>query len=134
VVPAADQIASICQEKGWWPTPKADPGAKFGSEQFIADFNKVFTGEHKDELKAMVVKAMQEQEKPLKTFEKVKDMLIESKIDATGAGFTEANECLTPTFKLRRPFLLARYMKDLKALYAKNEEPDKEGEKWPGES
>jgi len=40
---------------------------------------------------------------------------------------------MTPTFKLRRPQLLAMYVRQLKALYAKHGEPPASGEKWPGE-
>jgi long-chain acyl-CoA synthetase len=131
VVPNAERIASICQEKGWWPTAK--DATVVGNAKFIEDFNAVFTGSHAAELKQLVVASMRSQEGPLKGFEKVTDIIIESRIDGTLAGFTEANECLTPTFKIRRPYLLVRYMPTLKALYAKHDEPDKPDEKWPGE-
>jgi len=131
VVPAADVIANFCHEKGWWPSPK--DATVPGTEKFCADFHTVCTGEHGEEIKAHVFAVMKEQEHALKGFEKVTDILIESRIDAQLAGFTEANECLTPTFKIRRPFLLARYMTQLKALYAKHDEADKPDEKWPGQ-
>jgi len=50
-----------------------------------------------------------------------------------GAGFTEKNDCLTPSFKLKRPVLLKRYSKALRELYTKNGEEPKGDEKWPGE-
>ena len=48
------------------------------------------------------------------------------------AGFTEANECITPTFKLRRPFLLRRYVKELMDMYDANGEPNRADEHWAG--
>jgi len=33
------------------------------------------------------------------------------------AGFNVKNDCLTPTFKLKRPQLLARYQAGIDALY-----------------
>lgn len=40
---------------------------------------------------------------------------------------------MTPTFKLRRPFLLKRYHLQLRELYKKNGEAPDADEKWPGE-
>jgi len=131
VVPNAEALAAFCHEKGWWPSPKES--TTFGTEKFCADFKTVLTGEHAVELKTHVLNVLREQESTLKGFEKVTDIIIEPDIDTTGAGFTERNECLTPTFKLRRPYLLQRYMTPLKALYGKHDEPDKPDEKWPGQ-
>jgi long-subunit acyl-CoA synthetase (AMP-forming) len=50
-----------------------------------------------------------------------------------GMVFTEKNDTLTPTFKLRRPQLLQKYIVQLKELYGKNGEPVAQDEKWPGE-
>jgi hypothetical protein len=66
----------------------------------------------------------------LQGFERVTDFLIESDIDKMGIAFTEANGCMTPTFKLRRPQLLQRYIGQLKALYGANKEPVAADEKW----
>ena len=54
-------------------------------------------GPHKDELKKYVLDTMRQQEGPLKGFQKVTDILIESRIDAQMAGFTEANEVTLST-------------------------------------
>jgi long-chain acyl-CoA synthetase len=130
VVPAADVIAKHCVAQGWWPSTEAPQP---GTEKFAQDFQKVWEGPNKAALKDHVLHTMREYEKELKGFEVLKDILIEYKIDNMLAGFTEANECLTPTFKLRRPYLLKRYKDALKDLYEKHGEPNKPDEKWPGE-
>lgn len=130
VVPAAEPLYNKFLENGWWPSPKES--TVIASEQFCADFNKVCT-EHAAEVKKMVVESLKLQEKSLKGFEKVVDILIESNIDKMLSGFNEANGCLTPTFKLKRNQLLKKYVQPLKELYNKNDDPCKAGEKWPGE-
>jgi len=131
VVPNAEHIANYAMEKGWWPSPKDQ--TQPGTPKFADDFKALFEGPHKDELKQYIFETMSQENKHLKGFEKVHDIIIEHNIDSMMQGFTEANDCLTPTFKLRRAFLLKRYIGELKALYAKHGEPDKPGEKWPGE-
>ena len=36
-------------------------------------------------------------------------------------GFSPENDCLTPTFKLRRPQLLKRYKEQIDAIYEKRD-------------
>jgi len=55
-------------------------------------------------------------------------------MDERAWGFHELNDLLTPTNKLKRPCLLARYIKQLKAMYAACGEPTADNEKWPGEN
>lgn len=132
VVPAPEATANWLHSKGWWP--KADKETtKLACETFLADYKSVVDGEHKAEIKAWVIENLRAQEKPLKGFEKVTDFIVETNIDKMGMGFTEANECLTPTFKMRRPQLLQKYIVQLKAMYAANKEPVGADEKWPGE-
>lgn len=132
IVPAADPLIAFCLEKGWWPSPKEE--AKLGSESFAKDFQAVVTGEHAQEIKDWVLASLREQEKSLKGFEKLTDIIIEGNVNQLGLGFTEDNDTLTPTFKLRRPQLLKKYIVQLKELYAKNGEPVAADEKWPGEA
>jgi len=115
--------------KKWWPTEDA----KVGNSQFLEDFDTVMNGPQKDKLKTIIFNSIKENNKDLKRFEQVKDIFIESKIDANLTGFTEANNCMTPTFKLRRLNLLKKYIKELKELYTANGEPPSSDEKWPGE-
>jgi long-chain acyl-CoA synthetase len=132
VVPAAEPLAQYAHSKGWWPQSDKET-ARLASDSFLDDFATLMNGPHAAELKAWVVASLREQEKGLKGFERVKDFLIEPRIDRMGSGFTEANDCLTPTFKLKRPQLLKAYIKELKGMYEQHGEGDNPGEKWPGE-
>jgi long-chain acyl-CoA synthetase len=137
VVPQPAPIYEFCKSKSWWPAPADDEEAKlrevdakyFFSAPFMTCWNKVFT-DHYPEIKAHVFGELKEQNKNLKSFERVRDIHVEHRVDATGAGFTEANECITPTFKLRRPFLLKRYNAEIKALYTANGEAPAASENW----
>jgi len=132
VVPAAETTAAYLAEKGWWPNSDV-ASTKLASDTFSQDFKTAMTGEHAAEIKAWIVDQLRVEEGPLKGFEKVSDFIIECDIDRMGMGFTESNECLTPTFKMRRPQLLQRYIKQLKQMYADKGEPVGADEKWPGE-
>lgn len=88
---------------------------------------------HHDDLKKVLVGSLNDHASALKGFEKARDVHVEYNVNRTGFGFTEENECMTPTFKLRPPFLLKRYRNELRELYAKNGEPPAADEKWPGE-
>jgi len=107
--------------------------SKLGDEKYTAAFKELFSGKRKEQFKKLVFDELNKENSHLKGFEKVKDLIIETDINALGAAWTEQNDCMTPSFKLKRPYLLKRYLKDLKELYATNGEPAKEGEKWPGE-
>jgi len=127
VVPNAEAVVNFAKDKGWWKCEAA-----LATPEFLEAFAKLCE-EKADEIKKAVQASMATQNQKLKKFEYVKDILIEGQIDNMLNGFTEQNECLTPTFKLRRPFLLKRYVKQLKELYTVNGEPPQENEKWPGE-
>jgi len=132
VVPAAETTAAWLFSKGWWPRADKESTKLAAGDQFLADY-KSATEAHKADLKAWVLENLKAQEKGLKGFERVKDWMIVTDINALGMAFTEQNDCLTPTFKLRRPQLLQKYIKELKQMYADNGEPVEAGEKWPGE-
>jgi len=128
IVPNAEYVVAHAKGKGWWSCDEA-----VGSPAYCEAFDKLFQGPHKDELKKFVFDELKKEAGSLKGFEKIQDVIVESKIDASLTGFTEANNCLTPTFKLRRPYLLDRYRVQLKALYTTHGEPDQAGDKWPGD-
>merc|ERR1712059_61718 len=117
---------------GWWASTD-EKANTLGSAEFLAEYKKVFDA-NKKAINAYVFGLLKREEKGLKGFEKMKGILVEGDLDGQLAGFTEANECTTPTFKLRRPFLLRRYIKGLKDLYGANGEPCNEDEHWPGEA
>jgi len=53
----------------------------------------------------------------LKSFEVPKDFICEGEINELMQGFSIDNDCLTPTFKLKRPQLLKRYQAQVDAMY-----------------
>lgn len=133
IVPSAEFTAAWLYSKGWWP--KADKeSTKLTSESFPSDFQTAMENPaHKPEIKAWILEQLHTVDKSLTSFSKIKDVIVESGIDKLGMAFTEANDCLTPTFKMRRPQLLQRYINQLKEVYAANGEPVQKDEKWPGE-
>ena len=129
VVPNAEFVFNHAITKhGWWPEDKAS--RTLSTPEFCAAFETLCTGPFAEDLKAFVFNSMKEQNHQLNGFQKVLDIVIEGKIDKMLTGFTEENECMTPTFKLRRPWLLRRYVDELKALYAKHGQPNGPDEHW----
>merc|ERR1712078_844776 len=62
----------------------------------------------------------------LKTFELPQAVHLEGKINELNQGFSIENDCLTPTFKLKRPNLLKLYQEHVDAMYvALGEDPSK---------
>lgn len=127
VVPNAANTINWATEKGWWQG--AD--LKVASVEYREAFKKLVAA-HGQELKAAITESMQQfaKAKGLKPFELAKDIIIESTIDEMLQGFTVENDCMTPSFKLRRPFLVKRYKEQLMELYKANGEPPKADEKW----
>jgi len=54
-------------------------------------------------------------------FKVPKDLIIENDVNDDFQGFTVENDCLTPTFKLRRPQLLERYREAIDEIYIKRD-------------
>lgn len=127
VVINPEQLFALAKEKGWWGADDAP----LGSQAFRDRYTQVVNA-HRDELAQMTktnCDALAQRE-GLLAFERPRDYHIESEIDDLMQGFNVANDCLTPTFKLRRPFLLRRYMEPLRALYTKHGEAPTADEKW----
>jgi len=132
IAPSPDEIIKTCKESNWWPE---DYGLRPGSPEFLESIHNVLTGEHAKELKDKILTSLSELNTQLKKFEQLRGIIIEPRLDENLAGFTEKNQCLTPTFKLRRQALLNRYHGQLKELYDSLGEPDKKGEVcWPERS
>jgi len=126
VVPNTEATKIFAEEKLWWTGGDAKPG----DEKYLAAIKELFNGEHKKEMKKWLSDKMITENSHLKPYERIKDILVEADLDKTLAGFTEKNDCMTPSFKLRRPQLLRRYLKELKEMYTTNGEAPKEDEKW----
>jgi len=82
----------------------------------------------KPEAKKFILQKMIEEGKAakLKTFELPQAVFLEGSINDLNQGFSIDNDCLTPTFKLKRPQLLKRYQAQVDEMYtALGEDPAK---------
>jgi long-chain acyl-CoA synthetase len=127
VVPGFDKLLAYATEKGWWTTANL----ALLSPEFRAEYKKV-VDTHREEIRQVILKGIEEEAKKEKFqgFEAIKDVHLVSEIDELGMGFTVANDCMTPTFKLRRPFIVKLFKEQIMDLYRKNGEAPKGDEKW----
>lgn len=126
VVPQFSWVIKQAKAKGWWP--KDDEELQPGKEEFPEKFAALFEDDAKAAfLKDAITQEMRSKEGPLKGFEKVRDILLETDLDDLGQGFNVDNNCLTPSFKLRRPQLKARYKDGLIKTYKDNGEEGEDG-------
>jgi long-chain acyl-CoA synthetase len=134
VVPSPSELFAYFKSQNWWPRVQGedlDAKTYLLSPEFLQHYHTV-AEEHKDEVKTFVWNKLKASEGGLKGFEKVRQIIVETNIDKDGQGFTVENECITPTFKLRRPFLLRKYVTQLREAYTLAGEPPQEDEHWPG--
>jgi len=62
----------------------------------------------------------------LKTFELPQKLVLEGNVNELLQGFSIDNDCLTPTFKLKRPQLLKKYQTQIDEMYvALGQDPSK---------
>jgi len=125
------QLYDYAVSKKYW-NPETLPAPRPGAitPEFIKAYHDLIVGEKGEEIKAWVASELKAHEGSLQGFEKVKAIYLEPNIDAMGQGFTEENECLTPTMKKKRTNLVERYLPVLKNLYTSLNEPPQEGERW----
>jgi long-chain acyl-CoA synthetase len=126
-VPAPDVIYRLANEKGFWDTD-SKPG---GNPKFIADYQRVFA-EHQKYFQDIIQEEFKKLEGELKGFEKVAKWHFETNVDHNLLAFTVDNDCLTPTFKMRRNNLLQKYIEQIKQMYTDLGEPPKADERWLG--
>jgi len=99
--------------------------------EWIAAWDKaVESQENKDKIKEWVFEDMKKNVGKLKGFEKIAAIHCEFKLDNLLQGFNVENNCLTPSFKLKRPQLKHRYIDQLKALYTGLNLAPKDNEEW----
>ena len=80
------------------------------------------------EAKKFVLAQMEAEAKAakLKPFELPKAVFLESNLNELNQGFSIENDCLTPTFKLKRPQLLKKYEAEVDQMYySLGEDPSK---------
>eukprot|EP01006_Ploeotia_vitrea_P032581 TRINITY_DN64771_c0_g2_i1.p1 TRINITY_DN64771_c0_g2~~TRINITY_DN64771_c0_g2_i1.p1 ORF type:complete len:721 (-),score=443.10 TRINITY_DN64771_c0_g2_i1:559-2721(-) len=128
VVPDGEYWWNHAKKQGWWP---AGDESGLATAEWCPVFKKVID-EHIDEVRDTIyadLKKMSTNAK-LHSFEMPRGIIVESEVDEMLTGFNVANECLTSTFKLRRPFLLKRYNAAIRQLYTDLGEAPKPDEKW----
>jgi len=125
VVPSAQWVRTFLESKSLWPADDFLPATPEYNAKFLE-----LCQEHHEVVYAAVKADMKTFDGGLKKFERVKDIIMEYKIDELLAGFNEKNGLLTPTFKLKRPNLKRHYVEQLKELYTKNGEAPKPDEIW----
>jgi len=109
VTPDFVELKKAAKEGGWFVEDNEALAAKPEAKKFIMD--------------AMTAEA---KEAKLKSFELPKAVHLEGKINELMQGFSIENDCLTPTFKLKRPPLLKKYQAEIDAMYvALGEDPSK---------
>merc|ERR1712087_821644 len=127
VVPDAQVLVEKLKEAKLWT--EDDCKIQVASKEYSARFKEVCDA-NKDMVKKLVVDDMKLYEKELLRFERVKDVCFEFELDDLLQGFNVENNLMTPTFKKKRPQLTARYVEDVKKLYADNGEPPNDDENW----
>lgn len=110
---------------------KFDCAATPATPEWISAFEKCCESEDvRKEIKEWVFTDMKKNTGKLKGFEKIATIHVELKLDQLLQGFNVDNNCLTPSFKLKRPQLKARYIKELKQLYTDLNLAPQDGEEW----
>jgi len=125
VVPDALSIVANIFGDAWTCT------ALPATPEWLAEFAKMMEPEEmKKKVTDKVMESLKENTGKLKGFEKVAAIHCEFDLDQLLQGFNVDNNCLTPSFKLKRPQLKARYMTQLKALYTGMDLAPKNDEDW----
>lgn len=127
VVPDAQVLVEKLKESGKWT--EEDAKITVATKEYAARFKEVCEA-NKDLVKKAVLEDMKLYEKELHRFERIKDIFLEFEIDELLQGFNVDNGLMTPTFKKKRPQLLAKYVADVKKMYADNGEPPNDDENW----
>eukprot|EP00316_Scyphosphaera_apsteinii_P019813 CAMPEP_0119321898 /NCGR_PEP_ID=MMETSP1333-20130426/56729_1 /TAXON_ID=418940 /ORGANISM="Scyphosphaera apsteinii, Strain RCC1455" /LENGTH=666 /DNA_ID=CAMNT_0007328987 /DNA_START=19 /DNA_END=2019 /DNA_ORIENTATION=+ len=109
VTPDFTELEPYAKAKGWHVADKVSLAA-------LAESRALIMQEIASEAKAC----------KLKSFEIPKAIHLEGNINELLQGFSIENDCLTPTFKLKRPQLLKRYKAEVDAMYMSlGEDPSK---------
>jgi len=100
VVPDFEALMPHAKAQGWKADDKAALAASPEVKKLMLDEVAKFSKEAK-----------------LKSFEVPKDLVCEGTVNELAQGFSIENDCLTPTFKLKRPQLLKKYQAQVNELY-----------------
>ena len=109
VTPDYTELAEAAKAGGWFVEGTAQLAARPEAKKLILD--------------AMVSEGKAAK---LKSFELPQAVVLEGQLNELLQGFSIDNDCLTPTFKLKRPQLLKRYQAEVDAMYVSlGEDPSK---------
>merc|ERR1711998_479776 len=109
VTPDWNEVGPAAKEAGWYDESLVEMAKKPECKKFILD--------------AMIAEGKAAK---LKSFELPQAVHLEGTINELFQGFSIDNDCLTPTFKLKRPQLLKRYKEQIDAMYTSlDEDPTK---------
>merc|ERR1719197_803503 len=100
VTPDYEALMEAAKAGGWDAPTTIELAKKPEAKKFILD--------------AMIAEAKAAK---LKTFELPCAVHLEGEVNELFQGFSIANDCLTPTFKLKRPQLEKRYLKEINEMY-----------------
>lgn len=130
ITPDAAWAQDLLEKKGLWKVKDPANPPKILTPEYSEAFAENLNDENKKVVKAAIMADLKNNKGKLKGFEKIRDIWVEHRVDGLCQGFTVENNCLTPSFKLKRPQLINRYVKEVQALYTANGEAPKDGEKW----
>jgi len=127
VVPDALWLVPKLKERGLWEDEGLTPATPPYCEKLLR-----VCEENRSAVKELCVAdiAAVVGQSDLKKFERARDFHFEFEVDSLLQGFNVGNGTLTPTFKKKRPQLLAKYVDDVKKMYAENGEPANDEENW----
>ena len=100
VTPDFAELKKAAREGGWFCESTVELAAKPEAKKFILD--------------CIIAEG---QAAKLKSFELPKAVHLEGELNDLNQGFNIDNDCLTPTFKLKRPQLLKRYKEAIDEMY-----------------
>jgi len=127
VVPNILPLYELAVSQGWWKGEKPVVGAL--SDEVIQEFKNI-VNTHREAVESWMKASLATCEGGLLGFEKVKTFHIDVNFDSLGLVWTDQNELLTPTLKLRRQPLAKHYLETLKNMYQSLGEPALDGEPW----
>jgi len=131
VVPDAAWAQKFLEGEGLWKVDDPENPPALATPEYSKAFaDNVGKEEVKKKLKEVIFADLKQNVGKLKGFEKIRDIWVEHRIDGLLQGFNVENNCLTPSFKLKRPQLINRYVEEVQAMYTANNEPPQAGEKW----
>ncbi len=93
VVPNVDTLRNWAEAQGWWKLAREAWRTGTGySPAFLAEIDELCSGAHAKEVKTFLMTEMAKLNGELNGLEKVKDIIVESKMDERAWGFHEAND------------------------------------------